>query len=136
LERVTKLVEVAGHRNFTAALAKVYDILGNDVGIDSLCRWASQQTRVLGREESEEASIPVTQLSPRLISKMGPWPTVVERIAGLECRIPTIAVFFGANPQDQIVSDWDDALEWLLSTSIMFAAIAVAAIFGLRALVR
>jgi len=92
---MTKVLEVNGHGCFAAGLAKACDILGDDFGIYPLCRRASQQIRMLGCEEFEEASILATENLPRLIGKMSAWPTVVERIAGLESRIPTNAVFFG-----------------------------------------
>ena len=86
---------------------------------------------MLGCEEFEEASILVTQILPRLIGKMSPWPTVVERIAGLESRIPTIAVFFGPILRMKLYLAARDALEYflLIIRSSGVAAIAVAAIF-------
>src|SRR5438105_2672821 len=50
---------------------------------------------MLGHKEAEKTSIAVIQALTGSINKVSGWPTVVERIADLECRIPTIAVLLG-----------------------------------------
>jgi hypothetical protein len=46
-------------------------------------------------EEAKEAAIAVTQVVAGAIGEMGGWPTLIERIAGLERGIPANAVLFG-----------------------------------------
>src|SRR5437773_11250489 len=50
---------------------------------------------MLHHMESEKTSVAVIQALTGAIREVSGWPTVVERIAGLECRIPTIAVLLG-----------------------------------------